>query len=147
MTRKTPKKKPRPGVDVYGRTPLHHAASDDDGRRAEDLLRAGADPNAQDDNGWSALHFAAQSRSVSCARALLVAGAGVDLPDGNGNTALSTAIFSSRGDGELILLLREAGANPRAANKYGVSPVSLARSVANYDLARFFADVPEDAPT
>jgi len=147
MTKKTPKKKPRPGVDEYGRTPLHYAAGDGDSRRVEDLLRAAADPNAQDDDGWTALQFAAQSRSAACTRALLAAGARVDLPDSHGNTPLSTAVFNSRGDGAVIVLLREAGADPRAANKHGVSPVKLARTVANYDVARFFADVPEHAPT
>jgi uncharacterized protein len=145
MTKKTPKKIARPGVDEYGRAPLHYAARDGDCRVVEELLRTAADPNAQDDDGWTALHFAAQSNSVTCARALLAAGARVDLRDSHGNTPLSTAVFNARGDGAVIVLLREAGADPRAVNKHGVSPVKLARTIANYDVAQFFADI-EDPP-
>lgn len=147
MTKKTPKKKARPVVDEYGRTPLHYAANDGDSRRVEDLLRASADPNVEDDNGWTALHFAAQARCVSCVRALLAAGARIDLRDSHGNTPLSTAVFNSRGDGAIIGMLRAAGADPRAPNNHGVSPVRLARTIANYDVARFFADVSDDATT
>ncbi len=147
MTKKIPKKKARPGIDEYGRTALHYAAVDGDNIRLEELLRAGADPNAQDDNGWTALHFAAQARALSCVQALLQAGAAVDLRDSHGNTALSTAVFKSRGDGAIIAVLRKAGADPRAANNHGVSPVRLARTIANYDIAQFFSDIPEDDAT
>jgi ankyrin repeat protein len=147
MTKKLPKKKARPGVDEYGRTALHYAAVEGDGDRVQQLLRAAADPNAQDDNGWTALHFAAQARCVSCVRALLAAGARVDLRDGDGNTPLSTAVFNCRGDGAMIGLLRDAGADPRAANNHGVSPVRLARAIANYDIAQFFGDVSEGDAT
>lgn len=144
MAKKIPKKKARPGVDEYGRTPLHHAAGDGDAGKVGELLRAAADPNAQDDDGWTALHFAAQSRSEACVRVLLAAGARVDLRDSDGNTSLWRAVFDSRGDGAIIRLLREAGADARAANDHGVSPVKLARRIANYEVARFFADVSED---
>ncbi len=147
MTQKTPKRTPRPGVDEYGRTPLHYAALDGDAGELEPLLGAGADPNAQDDNGWSALHFAAQARCVACVRALLAAGAEVDLRDSHGNTPLSTAVFNSRGDGSVIAVLREAGADPRRPNDHGVSPVTLARTIANVDVARFFTDLSVDSPS
>jgi ankyrin repeat protein len=141
MTRKSPVRKVRPGVDALGRTSLHYAAADGDDSSLEQLLRAGANPNAQDDSGWTALHFAAQFRSATCARALLAAGAEVDLRDAHGNTPLSTAVFHSRGDGAVIMVLRGAGADPRRPNDHGVSPVSLARNIANYEVARFFDDV------
>lgn len=144
MTKKTPKKKARSGVDEYGRTPLHYAAGDGEATRLDELLRAAADPNAQDDNGWTALHFAAQSRSVSCVQSLLAAGARVDLRDSHGNTPLWTAVFNSRGDGAVIALMRQAGADPNSSNNHGVSPVKLARGIANYDVARFFQDIPEE---
>jgi hypothetical protein len=46
------------------------------------------------------------------------------------------------GDGSLILALRAAGANPTALNQDGGSPLSLARTIANYDVAQFLADCP-----
>ena len=45
----------------------------------------------------------------------------------------------------MITLLRERGADPRLANKSGQTPVGLARLIGNYDVARFFADLPWSA--
>ena len=147
MTKKQPKRKLRPGVDEYGRTDLHYAANDGNIARVRALLDAGADPSAPDDDGWTPLHFAVQSGSVAVCEVLLQAGAGVDPRDSYGNTPLSKAVFRSEGEGEIIQLLRAHGANPVLANHYGVSPVSLARTIANYDVTRFFTDLPEqDVP-
>ncbi len=142
MTGKTPKRKPRPGVDAYGRTPLHHAAADGDIEKCKELLTAGADPNAQDDNGWTALHFASQANSAKATAALVEAGAQLELRDSYGNTPLWRAVFNSRGDGDVIALLRLAGADPHAKNDHGVSPLSLARKIANFDVAQYFKDLP-----
>jgi ankyrin repeat protein len=123
------------------RTPLHHAAADAEPETVVQLIELGVDVNAQDSQGWSALHFAAQSLSTDCARLLLEAGANVNARDSFGNTPLSRAVFAYQGDGELIELLRKAGAEPSLKNNHGVSPVDLARSIANHDVAKFFTDV------
>ena len=138
MAGKQPNRVARPVVDEYGRTPLHYAASESKLDEVARLLGSGADVNAQDYNGWSPLHFAAQARSVDCARALIDAGANHCFADSHGNTPLFRAVFSSQGDGAVILLLLKAGANPDAKNKNGVSPRSLAANIGNYDVARFF---------
>jgi hypothetical protein len=57
----------------------------------------------------------------------------------SGNTPLLLDV-SPQGVG--INLLREVGANTHAANNNGVSPVSLARTIANYNVAQFFSDLP-----
>jgi uncharacterized protein len=142
MAGKQPKRKPRPGVDEYGRTPLHYAANDGDLAQVQNLISHGADPNAQDDNGWSPHHFAAQATSSAVTSALLEAGADVAVCDSNGNTSLSTAVFKSQGEGSVIQLLRSAGADPKSPNNYGVTPLQLARTIANYDVAQFFSDLP-----
>jgi ankyrin repeat protein len=141
MASKQPKRQPREGVDEYGRTPLHYAAAESRRDEVAQLLAAGADANAQDDNGWTAMHFAAQAVSAECTAVLLRSGADISLCDLYGNTALWRAVFSSKEDGSVIRLLREAGSNPLANNNHGVSPTSLARSISNFDLAKYFTDI------
>ena len=129
-------------VDDQGRTLLHFAAGDSRPDRVAELLAAGADANAQDDHGWTALHFAAQARSSECVALLLGGGADLALQDSDGNTALWRAVYWSGGEGAVIALLREAGADPFTENKHGVSPLSLARLIESYDVAQFFSDLP-----
>jgi ankyrin repeat protein len=102
------------------------------------------DPNVPDDEGRTPLHFAAQSNTAKVAELLLNAGASVDPCDNHGNTPLIKAVFNSSGDGELIRLLRARGANPYSTNKHGVSPLKLARNIANFDVRQFFTDLPEE---
>jgi ankyrin repeat protein len=143
MSGKHPKRKERPGVDRMGRTELHYAANDGELAKVQELLAGGSRADLPDDNGWTPLHFAAQARSVPVAEALLAAGAQIDALDRDGNTPLSTAVFNSRGEGELIALLRRHGADATRPNTHGVSPVALARNIGNYDIAQFFKDLPE----
>jgi ankyrin repeat protein len=135
-------------VDDFGRTDLHYAPVDlpgkDQVKAIKRLIKSGADINLQDNNGCTPLHFAAQEHSVSVVKVLLEAGAKVDLVDQYGNSPLFTAVMHSGGKGEIIELLREYGADPYKKNNYGNSPVSTARKIGNYDVAQFFADLPEE---
>ena len=72
---------------------------------------------------------------------MLRAGANATLADSYGNTALFRAVFASKGEGEVIKLLRAAGADPYATNSHGASPLSLAQSIANFNIAVHFADL------
>ena len=128
-------------LDKAGRSELHYAVVDRNFARMKELVLQGASMNLADHNGWTPLHFAAQNNDAETARFLLDSGAAVDPKDSYGNTPLFTAVFNSRGNGELIKLLRERGADCESKNKSGVSPVSLARTIANYDIARFFDDL------
>ena len=130
-------------IDREGRTALHYAALSNDLPEVRRLLEAGFVAGAADKSGRTPLHFAAQEYSVDAAVQLIQHGAPVDPQDSHGNTPLSNAVFYSQGRGELIRLLREAGADPHLKNRHGVSPISLARTVANYDLRQFFNDIPE----
>ncbi|MER8018243.1 ankyrin repeat domain-containing protein [Streptomyces griseoluteus] len=120
--------------DRLGRTALHYAAGrgDVDGLRA--LLAEGADPAAADAEGWTPLHFAAQAQVPAVVEVLLAAGAAVDVVDRRDNTPLWRAVFCSRGEGGTIRLLLEAGADPDRDNVHGLSPRTLARRIANYDV-------------
>jgi len=122
---------------------LHYAALDGNADKVSELIANGLDPCAADDDGWTPLHFAAQSGSIPACVALLDARARVDARDLNGNSPLFRAVFCSRGRGEVIRLLRERGADPKLINKHGVSPLSLAATIGNYDVRQFFVDLPE----
>jgi ankyrin repeat protein len=134
------------GIDAQGRTPLHYAAMTDDAGAISALLTGGADPNVPDRLGFTPLHLAAQEGAISAAAALLAGGARVDAVNSYGNTPLFTAVFNSRGRGELIRLLRHHGADARHPNNTGQTPAGLARLIANYDVAQFFADLTEADP-
>jgi uncharacterized protein len=142
MAGRTPRRKPRPGVDGYGRTPLHYAVIDGDLEAVRTRLDEGLDPDAADDNGWTPLHFAAARSNAAGVELLLARGANVVASDHAGNTALINAVFACTGDGECIRLLRAAGADPAQPNHHGVSAVSLARNIANHPVAQYFADLP-----
>lgn len=128
-------------LDREGRSDLHYAARDGDLAAVEHLVTAGEDVNLQDKHGWAPLHFAAQARSEEVTKFLLSHGAFVDPEDSYGNTPLNTATFNYRGDGAAILALRAAGADPYKENKSGVSSLSLARMIANYDVSKFYNDL------
>lgn len=113
----------------------------DDVSTLKDLLSRGESPDALDHLGFTPLHLAAQQWLVPAAEALLGAGASVDAENAFGNTPLFVAVFNSKGRGELIELLRSHGADPLHANRSGQTPVGLARLIANYDVAQWFADL------
>jgi ankyrin repeat protein len=112
-----------------------------DGRRRPGLA-AGDDPNASDRRGFTPLHLAAQEGALGVAQLLIGRGASVDQSNAFGNTPLFVAVFNCRGDETMIGLLRRGGADPLRASTSGQTPVGLARSIANYDVAQFFADLP-----
>ena len=57
------------------------------------------------------------------------------------NTLLWTAVFGSKGDGQMIQLVRAAGADPHERNASGKTPLEMARLIGNYDVAQYFDDV------
>ena len=137
-------KNSKEGLDRAGRSELHYAVVDRKVERVKELVRQGMNVNLADRNGWTPLHAAAQNDDAEMARFLLDSGATVDPRDSYGNTPLFRAVFNSRGNGELIGLLRHRGADPNAKNESGVSPVSLARTIGNYDIAQFFDDLKDE---
>jgi ankyrin repeat protein len=143
MTGKNPKRQERRVVDSYGRTALHYAAAENNVAAAQEIIKSGIDINAKDDNQWTALHFAAQANALEVARLLIEAAAEIDPRDSFGNTPLSTAVFNYTGNGDLIVLLRDNKADPYCGNLHGQTPIGLARLISNYDVGKYFADLPE----
>jgi ankyrin repeat protein len=131
-------------MDSVGRSPLHYAAFNNEVDSIEALIASGESPDARDKQDFTPLHLAAQQYSVAAATALLDAGASVDAENAFGNTPLFLAAFHSNGRAELIGLLRSRGADPLHANATGQTPVRLARLFGRHEVARFFADVPEE---
>jgi ankyrin repeat protein len=129
MAGKQPKRKARPGVDEYGRTPLHHAVSGGDFAALIKLLDSGSEKNAQDDNGWTALHFAAQNRHSIIITELLKRGADSNLVDSHGNSPLWTAMMNARGDFAIVKMLLMSGANADHKNTHGRSPRDIANTI------------------
>ena len=130
-------------LDIFGRGRLHEAALENDEEKALVAVGAGEDPNHKDKYGSAPLHIAAQSSAVDVARVLLDAGAIVDLQTPNGHTPLFFAVVNSKGKGDTIALLRNAGADPYLSSLAGMSPIYVAQYIGDCGAARFFSDLPK----
>ena len=148
----------RCGADVNARTlggvtPLHWAASYvDDPAFVAFLLDQGADVNARDKNNWTPLHRAlAETSNPSVIARLLDRGADVNAVADNisrtsflgfitmseakgGGTPLMLAVRLTS-DLQIFTLLLDAGADPKAGDANGVTPLLLA--VRNNNRAAF----------
>ncbi|MFD7875261.1 ankyrin repeat domain-containing protein [Streptomyces sp. NPDC059766] len=98
--------------------------------------------NRESRRDWTQLHFAADEQDAAAVGSLLAAGADVDVPDEEGNTPLWQAVFTYRGDGAVLSLLVEAGADPDRNNFHGVSPRRLAGWRIGSDVTVHLAEPP-----
>ena len=115
--------------------------SDDSNRFIQALIDY--DINSKDKYGSNLLHYYIMNYKS------IVHPAGVIIPEfvkkgldinekrKDGRTALYLSV-QYKGDGFFIEHLLKNGANPDIENNNGVSPKSLARTIANYDVRRFF---------
>ncbi|WP_020145880.1 ankyrin repeat domain-containing protein [Terracoccus sp. 273MFTsu3.1] len=126
-------------VDRAGRSALHYAALEGDVKAADELIVKGLAPGLAEGAGFTPLHFAAQGQHALVARHLLAAGALVEPQNRFGGTPLWVALMNARdGDGEVVRVLLAAGADPDLENFSGISPRSLAETITNFHLMRFF---------
>lgn len=117
----------------FGITPLHIAASVGHTMCIEELVRWGADMNAQESWGQTPLIIATLKGRVHCTKALIHLGASTEPKDyHHGNTALHSACNSKYE--ELVLALCDASADLMIANNTGHSPLGVALSNKFYHL-------------
>ena len=95
-------------------------------RIVEVLVQHGANINAQNTEGWTPLMHAAMYGSPRLVRLLLAHGADVHLRANDGSTALHCAV-SWRRDKDSIGQLLAHGADPTQSDKFGQTPITLAR--------------------
>lgn len=124
--------------DTDGRSPLIYAAIRGRSEIARLLFEHRVGVDTQDGLGYSALHYVAQNYFCEFARLLIRHAATVDVEDNHGNTPLGRAVFESQGRGVMISILLDAGADRNHQNKYGKTPMDLAKLIANYDVTQFF---------
>jgi len=106
------------------------------------ILAKGLDIDEKQSNGAfrrSPLHLSVFLKQKEIAEYLIDSGADVNSTDANGNSIVSTAVMWYREqDGFFIELLINSGADVHMENNHGISAVSLARSIGNNDVAKYF---------
>jgi ankyrin repeat protein len=126
------------GIDKYGRTVVYDAITKGFKDIVLELCLAKANVNNQDNNGKTPLHFASIHNQLEIAETLIKYNANVNLKDDNGNTPIFDAVFNSKGNPDIILLLKENNADYITPNNYGVSPKELADTISNFDVSYIF---------
>ncbi len=116
--------RPRQSITKPGPALLHMAAVLGRAEEIKELLSAGAQQNARDEEGRTPLHIAALHGKVEAIKALLTAGARLDARDKNGETPLHIAV--RRGQVETIKQLLSAGAQLDARDEKGRTPLYIA---------------------
>ena len=110
-------------------TPLHVAAAYNGFLSSTtDLLDAGADPKARDEDGNTPLHWAAGFNwNPLIVFVLLHAGADLKARDQDGNTPLHWAAASTENP-KIVEMLLEVGTDTKARDKHGRTPFDYAKS-------------------
>ena len=107
-----------------GQTALHHAAYFDKPVTLKALIEAGADVNAQDNQGNTPLSFATQQDNTMIVMELIKAGADVNLARDDGATPLHLA--AQHGYEGCAAVLIHAGADVHRRTDLGNTPIKLA---------------------
>ncbi|OZI35199.1 hypothetical protein CEG14_08820 [Bordetella genomosp. 1] len=132
---------PRTDVNIEnpaGETPLMYVAIAGDTRRAEALIKRGAQVNRL---GWTPLAYAASKGQVETARLLLRHKAMVNAPSAEGRTPLMMAALS--GNRDMVQLLLDAGADATTTDQQGRSAADWARIGKSDSLAEELKSISE----
>lgn len=124
-----PWRKPRPGVDEYGRSPLWYQAMDGNLDGLEQSLDEGLDATASDKDGFSSLHVACEYGHSAVVARLIASGADVNCTDKHGNGPLWVATRCARKADyslDIVADLIRAGADMTHCNAVGKNPAGWA---------------------
>jgi serine/threonine-protein phosphatase 6 regulatory ankyrin repeat subunit B len=119
LTPKFNKPVQRPGtgvnspLDAEGRTALHIAVAQKDGREAQKLIRVGAHPDQPDEKGQSPVYQAIAARDIEMVSLLVKNGASLSLRDKERRSPLEWAIEQKCGI-PFLAQLQNLGADPAA---------------------------------
>ena len=127
-------------INSEGRSLIFYAVLENNLEIVSLLLSKGVDINIKDKNGWTPLHYAVSEHLVDITKMLIEFGSDVNAKDSYGNAIISRAVFTSKGRGDIIQVLLQNGADPLMENDSGVSALSLAKTIGNYDVAQFFKE-------
>ncbi|GMH36878.1 hypothetical protein BSKO_04751 [Bryopsis sp. KO-2023] len=105
-------------------TPLHFAAEEGHERIVELLIKAGADIDVQDIEGFTPLFLVAQNGHLDVAKILLNAGATLDLGSIDGGTPLMEALYLNMV--EMVEFLLKSGADVTVRDNVEKTPLHLA---------------------
>ena len=86
----------------------------------------------------SPLHIAVCLKQKEIVEYLIKSGANINAVDANGNSIVWTAVMEYRGDGYFIETLIHHGADIGKKNNHGISAIKLAKTIANYDVRKYF---------
>lgn len=121
--------------DSKGATALHHKTSLCDDKLVEDLLNAGCDIEAKDDDLCTPLHWACRSLGhPQMAKKLLLHGADCRARDRTGATPLHHAAKALDTHHAAAMLI-DKGADVQCADEFGATPLHLAAKAGNHRTA------------
>lgn len=137
--------------DKFGNNILHYYLKTKEAKKISTkkilnaLINRGIDINQKQKDkqyGYSPMHFAVITKNIEAFDYLIEKGADINAQNINGNTILSSLVFYYKRDidtySEMINILLNKGADAHLKNNYGVSAYSLAHSIANSDVKKFF---------
>lgn len=119
-------------TNAHDETPLMYLALLGETKRAEDLIKRGAQVRRL---GWTPLHYAASTGQTEMARMLLAEGALPNSPSADGTSPLMMAARSGRRD--VVDLLIAAGADTKAVNLQHLTAADWARESGHTALATY----------
>jgi len=126
-----------------GAATLMAAARAGDVEVLRDLVRRGAELEAQDEDGYTALMYAANAGEHEAADELVVAGADVDARDNGGSTPLMFA--AQGGHAEIVQRLLDGGADPMPRGEHGLTARGFAEQNGHREVARLLGEAEEAA--